>query len=808
MLLIVGDLNGHVGANRDGYERHHGGWSMGTRNLAGEDILTFAEANDLSLCNTFFKKRESHLATYYSGGRFTQIDFWLVRSANRKLVKDAKVIPSECVAPQHRLLVIDVWLNTKPPRMQQRTGPERVKWWRERQCRQTLQQAFNGINADPTKCIEDMWRDVSSQIRNEAGRVLGKTKPGRARINKETWWWNDEVQMAVRHKKTAFQQWKRTCLDQDRELYKTAKSDARRAVARAKSDHYNRLYDELSTARGENQIYRLAKARHRATADIQKVVNIRAADHSLLTNHVDILDRWQQYFAGISNVEFPHPPIPTETPIHGPVEPISAVEVESALKKMKNGKAPGPDDIPSEAWNLLGAKSLAAMINKALTEGSLPTEWATSITIPIWKGKGDVCECNNYRPIRLLCHAMKIFERVLDARLRSIITPLTSNQCGFVKGTSTSDAIFATRMLIERHREKRKPLHIAFLDLEKAFDRVPHDLIWMSLRKHGVPEPYIAWIKLMYTNVTSVVQCPAGKSDPFDVTVGVHQGSALSPLLFIVVMNAVTADIQLPHPWSLLFADDVMLAATTRAELERLVQTWSTRLAQYGLRLNLKKTEYMECGPQSDGTITIDGSDLPKSTKFKYLGATLSADGDSAVDARARTSAAWLKWRQVTGVLCDRRIPKKLKSKIYKTVVRPVALYGCECWPVTSRHEQIMHTAEMKQLRWALGKTRLDRVRNTTIRQTLDVEPIQLKMCESRLRWYGHVMRRDHDSVSRRALEIQVAGKRPRGRPKQRYTDTIQRDLAAAGATADAAQDRRRWIDVTRRAARRYQPEG
>ena len=71
---------------------------------------------------------------------------------------------------------------------------------------------------------------------------------------------------------------------------------------------------------------------------------------------------------------------------------------------------------------------------------------------------------------------MKVFERILDKRIREIAN-LTKNQAGFVKNCGTTDAIFAARLLVEKHREKNVPLHLAFLDLEKAFDRVPHDVI-------------------------------------------------------------------------------------------------------------------------------------------------------------------------------------------------------------------------------------------------------------------------------------------------------------------------------------------
>src|SRR5699024_2588073 len=180
--------------------------------------------------------------------------------------------------------------------------------------------------------------------------------------------------------------------------------------------------------------------------------------------------------------------------------------------------------------------------------------WTKSVTVPVFKGKGDPADCSNYRPIRLLPHTMKVFERVLDKRIRKV-AKITSNQCGFIKNCGTSDAIFALRQLMEKTREKRvqQPLHMAFLDLEKAFDRVPHELIWFALRSHNVPESLVRMVQLLYRQPASRVRCAAGLSEEFCINVGVHQGSALSPLLFILVMDTITRDIQRKVPYTLLY---------------------------------------------------------------------------------------------------------------------------------------------------------------------------------------------------------------------------------------------------------------
>ncbi|VDO62393.1 unnamed protein product [Heligmosomoides polygyrus] len=133
---------------------------------------------------------------------------------------------------------------------------------------------------------------------------------------------------------------------------------------------------------------------------------------------------------------------------------------------------------------------------------------------------------------------MKIFERIVDESIRDIVQ-LSTNQCGFVTGCGTVDAIHAVRLLIEKHPEKQKAVHLAFLDLEKAFDRVPREVIWYALREHGFPEELVEWIRILHSCPKSRVQAAAGTSMEFPISVGVHQGSALSPLLFVVVMNAI-----------------------------------------------------------------------------------------------------------------------------------------------------------------------------------------------------------------------------------------------------------------------------
>ena len=113
--------------------------------------------------------------------------------------------------------------------------------------------------------------------------------------------------------------------------------------------------------------------------------------------------------------------------------------------------------------------------------------------------------------------------------------------CGFMSGRGTTDAIFIVRQLQEKHLAANKPLYMAFVDLEKAFDRVPRDVIWWAMRKLGI-EWLVRLVQSIYKDVRSRVRVGDAYSDEFGVGVGVHQGSVLCPLLFIIVLEALSRD--------------------------------------------------------------------------------------------------------------------------------------------------------------------------------------------------------------------------------------------------------------------------
>jgi hypothetical protein len=136
------------------------------------------------------------------------------------------------------------------------------------------------------------------------------------------------------------------------------------------------------------------------------------------------------------------------------------------------------------------------------------------------------------------------------------------------------EAIFLIRQLMERCREQKKDLYMIFIDLEKAYDKVPRNVMWWALQKHKVLSKYIILIKDIYDNVVTSVRTSDGDTNDFPINIGPHQGSALSPYIFDLVMDEVRRDIQGGIHWCMLFANDVVLVDESRIGVDQKLKLW------------------------------------------------------------------------------------------------------------------------------------------------------------------------------------------------------------------------------------------
>ncbi|KAK3513152.1 hypothetical protein QTP70_007486 [Hemibagrus guttatus] len=710
-VVIGADFNGHVGEGNTGDEEVMGKFGVKERNLEGQMVVDFAKRMDMAVVNTYFQKREEHRVTYKSGGRRTQVDYILCRRGNLKEISDCKVVVGESVARQHRMVVCRMTLmvgKTKRSKIEKKT-----KWWKlkKEECceefRQKLRQALGGQVVLP-----DDWETTAEVIRETGRKVLGVSS-GRRKEDKETWWWNEEVQDSIQRKRLAKKKWDMDRTEENRQEYKELQRRVKREVSKAKQKAYDELYTRLDTREGQKDLYRLARQRDRDGKDVQQVRVIKDRDGRVLTSEESVQRRWKEYFEELMNEEYER---------EKRVEGVNSVEQK--VDKIRK------DEVRS-------------LFNRVLESERMPEEWRRSVLVPIFKNKGDVQSCSNYRGMKLMSHTMKLWERVVEARLRKVVE-ICEQQYGFMPRKSTTDAIFALRILMEKYRDGQRELHCVFVDLEKAYDRVPREELWYCMRKSGVAEKYVRVVQDMYERSRTVVRCAVGQTEEFKVEVGLHQGSALSPFLFAIVMDQLSEEVRQESPYTMMFADDIVICSESREQVEENLERWRFALERRGMKVSGSKTEYMCVNErEGSGTVRLQGEEVKKVQEFKYLGSTVQSNGECGKEVKKRVQAGWNGWRKVWGVLCERKISARIKGKVYRTVVRPAMLYGLETVSLRKRQESELEVAELKMLRFSLGVTRLDRIRNEYIRGTAHVGRLGDKVREARLRWFGHVQRRE-----------------------------------------------------------------
>ena len=199
------------------------------------------------------------------------------------------------------------------------------------------------------------------------------------------------------------------------------------------------------------------------------------------------------------------------------------------------------------------------------------------------------------------------------------------------------------------------------------------------------------------------------------------------------------------------------------------------------MKVNRRNTEYMCVNERQDNgssTVEMSGEEVAKVEDFKYLGSTVQINGEFGREVKKRVHAGWNGWRRMSGMICDRGVPARVKGKVYKVAVRPAMLYGLETVALTKRQQAEMEVAELKMLRFSLGVTRMDTIRNGYIRGTAQVGKFGDKTREARLIWYGHLRRKYDGYIGRRMLRMELPGKRKRGRPKRRFMDVVKEDVA------------------------------
>ena len=233
------------------------------------------------------------------------------------------------------------------------------------------------------------------------------------------------------------------------------------------------------------------------------------------------------------------------------------------------------------------------------------------------------------------------------------------------------------------------------------------------------------------------------------------------------------------------YADDIDALAHTLEEAEEIVGILETAAADVGLKINADKTKTLHMGRSSlQQRLTAPRYEEVK--EFRYLGSIVTADNNTSADVASRIKAANVAYFQTRPLFNSRILSWTTKIRLYKTLVRPVLMYGAETWPLTRRDENRLRVFENRMLRRIFGGTVSNgvwRIRhNAEIHRLYKSADILAELRARRLQWAGHVARMDDARTAKRVMDAPPLNQpRPRGRPRRRWREALHEDLRAVG---------------------------
>ena len=287
-------------------------------------------------------------------------------------------------------------------------------------------------------------------------------------VRKGSEWWDEEVSVAVKEKRQAYEEWLQSGSSELYERYKRMRVKVKRKVRTAKR-RADAKWGRSLTENFERDKKKFWKEVKRVRGgECSREERVKGVDGRLLVEEREVRERWAGYFSELLNVEDEREAeivaVGNNVRVTRMDEEnergISEVEIQMALKKMRSGKAPGLDGCHVECLTKGGrviVEWLVRLYGACFRVGEVPLDWRSACVVPLYKGKGDKYECSSFRGISLLSVVGKVYGRVLIDRTRKGTERMVSEeQCGFMEGRGCMDQIFVVRQVCEKFRARGK----------------------------------------------------------------------------------------------------------------------------------------------------------------------------------------------------------------------------------------------------------------------------------------------------------------------------------------------------------------
>jgi exonuclease III len=473
-------------------------------------------------------------------------------------------------------------------------------------------------------------------------------------------------------------------------------------------------------------------------SSFHQIFTIKDSHNNLVQDPSKIANMFNPFYVNTYKRLSPTLSLPTtkeknnyNSPVHSIFfHPVSTNEVKNLIKSLKSKQSAGIDEISSKLLKEIDeyvVEPLVYLINKAFTNGQFPNVFKISIIKPIFK-KGSAENLENFRPISLISTFSKIMEKAMYNRLTEFLTDnkiIFHQQFGFLKGKSTTHAVFHLTKLITDALDKGNSAVSTFIDLTKAFDLVNHHILLRKLQQvgiRGIPlkiiESYLIdrqqIVKIPYVSEQKVMQYAF--SDEKSVKCGVPQGSILGPLFFLIYINNVQSSVSKAD--ICLYADDttITLSGYDRNTLERNLFLECNCLLQWFnsilLQTNTDKTNMMEFSIRnSKNTIRqisnfLGDNEIQHSDEVNFLGITL----DKHLNFKEHIYK--ISKKISSGLFILRRISQiypyvNIQLTLYYGIIYPYLVNGVPIWGGESCRTIYLFKLQKKIIRtiFKVGKT-------------------------------------------------------------------------------------------------------
>ena len=823
IVILMGDLNAQVGSDNTGYEEVMGTQGIKTMNENGELFAEFCASNQLVIGGTIFPHKRIHKATWvapnYNLGVENQIDHICVSRQFRKSLQDVKVYRGADVGSDHHLVIGKIKLKLKKGKFEQeRRAKFDVRKMSSAAKREefavTIRNRFQVLCEEETEdSMESQWSKMKEVWKTSCEEVLGR----REHQNKE--WISegtlDKIKERRKAKASLMASKTRTGKQAAQEKYGEIDRDIKRRARQDKRNFIEGLASDAEEAasRGNlSEVYNITRKLSRKFQPADRP--IRDLSGKLLTSQEEQRGRWREHFESLLNRHPPdNPPSiePAEEDLEVSIEPPSKAEIRNAIKRIKNNKAAGPDEIPGEALKGSLESSiniLHSLFRRIWESEEFPQDWKEGHIIKLPK-KGNLQECGNHRGIMLLSVPGKVFNRVILERLKDAMDPIMRDeQAGFRKGRSCTDQIAALRIIVEQSLEWNSSLYINFIDYEKAFDSVDRDSLWKLLRHYGVPQKITNLIQKMYEGMTGKVVHAGELSEPFEIKTGVRQGCLLSPFLFLIaidyIMREATRGRKNGIQWSLSkqlddldFADDIALLSHNHRQMQQKTDIIEDISRNIGLKINRGKSKILRVKSKGTEPITVRGEPLEDVNSFCYLGSIVNKEGGVDEDVRTRIQKARQAFVGLKYVWASKQISERTKIRLFNSNVKAVLMYGSETWRTTKATLKKLQAFANRCLRRIVGVHWPNTISNSNLYERTGQQTVEQQLKKRRWRWIGHTLRKPTGSISHSCLKWNPQGHRSRGRPRITWRREVEAEMGRVkkgwGDLKTLAGDRSEW---------------